>query len=154
VVDRAEKSPAIQTLVVGMHAALPGSWGDAHSMSNWPQGNVTGREVYEALWHAQTVAHKKVYVLASHSHFYMDDVFNTATWKGKVLPGWIIGTAGAVRYRLPAKRHDRRVRLYAGHRRGRWLGNIFLPTGQTGRPAKNQPGQVPAVPGALVRGSE
>jgi hypothetical protein len=102
VVDRAEKSPAIQTLVVGMHAALPGSWGDAHSMSNWAQGNVTGRQVYEALWHAQSVAHKKVYVLASHSHFYMEDVFNTATWKGKVLPGWIVGTAGAVRYRLPA----------------------------------------------------
>jgi hypothetical protein len=84
-----------------MHAALPGSWGDAHSMSNWPQGNVTGREVYEALWHAQSVAHKRVYVLASHSHFYMEDVFNTSTWKGKVLPGWIVGTAGAVRYRLP-----------------------------------------------------
>ena len=32
----------------------------------------------------------------------MEDVFNTATWKGKVLPGWIVGTAGAVRYRLPA----------------------------------------------------
>ena len=94
--------PAIQTLVVGMHAALPGSLGDSHSMSNWAQGNVSGREVYEALWHAQTVAHKKVYILASHSHFYMEDVYRTDTWKGKVLPGWIVGTAGAVRYRLPA----------------------------------------------------
>lgn len=101
VVNRAEKSDKIQTLVVGMHAALPGSLGDSHSMSNWAQGNVTGRQVYEALWHAQSVAHKKVYILASHSHFFMEDVFRTETWKGKVLPGWIVGTAGAVRYRLP-----------------------------------------------------
>ena len=101
VVDRAEKSPAIQTLVVGMHAALPGSFGNSHSMSDWAQGDKSGREVYEALWHAQSVAHKKVYLLASHSHFYMEDVYRTDTWKGKVLPGWIVGTAGAVRYRLP-----------------------------------------------------
>jgi hypothetical protein len=101
VVDRVEKSPAIQTLVVGMHAALPGSFGNAHSMSDWAQGDKSGREVYEALWHAQSVAHKKVYLLASHSHFYMEDVYRTDTWKGKVLPGWIVGTAGAVRYRLP-----------------------------------------------------
>ena len=102
VVNRDEKSPAVQTLVVGMHAALPGSLGDAHSMSNWAQGNASGREVYEALWHAQSVAHKKIYVLASHSHYFLEDVFRTNTWKGKELAGWIVGTAGAVRYRLPA----------------------------------------------------
>ena len=102
VVDRDEKSAAIQTLVVGMHAALPGSVGNSHSMSDWAQGEKSGREVYEALWHAQSVAHKKVYVLASHSHFFMEDVFRTAAWKGRELPGWIVGTAGAVRYRLPA----------------------------------------------------
>ena len=101
-VARDEKSTSVQTLVVGMHAALPGSLGDSHSMSNWAQGNVSGRAVYEALWHAQSVAHKKVYVLASHSHYFMEDVYRTETWKGKVLPGWIVGTAGAVRYRLPA----------------------------------------------------
>jgi hypothetical protein len=101
VVNRDEKSDKVQTLVVGMHAALPGSLGDSHSMSNWAQGNVSGRQVYEALWHAQSVAHKKVYILASHSHYFMEDVFRTDAWKGKVLPGWIVGTAGAVRYRLP-----------------------------------------------------
>ena len=102
VVDRAEKSGTIETLVVGMHAALPGSVGNSHSMGDWAQGDKTGREVYEALWHAQSVAHKKVYLLASHSHFYLEDVYRTDTWKGKELPGWIVGTAGAVRYRLPA----------------------------------------------------
>ena len=100
--DRDEKSSQIRTLVVGMHAALPGSVGDDHSMSTWPQGDKTGRQVYEALWHAETAAHKRVYVLASHSHFYMEDVYRTAAWRNKVLPGWIVGTAGAVRYRLPA----------------------------------------------------
>jgi hypothetical protein len=102
VVDRDEKSEQIQTLVVGMHAALPGSVGNSHSMGDWAQGEKSGREVYEALWHAQSVAHKKVYVLASHSHFYLEDVYRTDAWKGKELPGWIVGTAGAVRYRLPA----------------------------------------------------
>ena len=102
VVERDEKSTAVETLVVGMHAALPGSFGNSHSMSDWAQGEKSGREVYEALWHAQSAAHKKVYLLASHSHFFMEDVYRTDAWKGKVLPGWIVGTAGAVRHRLPA----------------------------------------------------
>ena len=101
VLQRDEASAEVRTIVVGMHAALPGSVGHSHSMSDSPQGDKSGREVYETLLHAQTAAHKKVYVLASHSHFFMEDVYDTADWKGKVLPGWIVGTAGAVRYRLP-----------------------------------------------------
>jgi len=100
--DRDEASGQIRTIVVGMHAALPGSFGYRHSMSDWAQGEKSGREVYEALWHAQASGHKRIYVLASHSHFYMEDVFRTDYWKERVLPGWIIGTAGAFRYRLPA----------------------------------------------------
>jgi len=100
-IDRDEKSDEIRTIVVGMHEALPGSLSDGHSMSESAQGTQTGRQVYEALLHAQNSAHKHVYVLASHSHFYMEDVFRTAAWKGKELPGWIVGTAGAVRYVLP-----------------------------------------------------
>jgi hypothetical protein len=96
-----EASPAIRTIVVGMHEALPGSISKLHSMSDSPTGNKTGREVYEALWHAHDSGHKRVYLLASHSHFYMDHIFETADWKDKVLPGWIIGTAGALRYKLP-----------------------------------------------------
>jgi hypothetical protein len=101
VINRDEKSDQIRTLVVGMHKALPGSLGDSHSMSESGEGERSGRAVYEALLHAQNSAHKRVYVFASHSHFFMEDVFRTDTWKGKVLPGWIVGTAGAVRYRLP-----------------------------------------------------
>jgi hypothetical protein len=42
-------------------------------------------------------------VLASHSHFVMDNVYDSDYWRknGGVLPGWIVGTSGAVRYRLP-----------------------------------------------------
>jgi hypothetical protein len=101
VIQRDETSPEIKAIVIGMHAALPGSIGHFHSMSDSPQGDKTGRDAYETLWHAEHTAHKKVYVLASHSHFYMENVYETADWKGKVLPGWIVGTAGAVRYRLP-----------------------------------------------------
>ena len=72
-------------------------------MDDWAQGIKSGREVYEALWHAHDSAHKYIYILASHSHFVMANVFRTADWKGKELPGWIVGTAGAVRYRLPAE---------------------------------------------------
>ena len=103
VVQRDESSPEIPSIVVGMHASLPGSVGHVHSMSDWAQGNKSGRQLYEMLWHARNAAQKRVYILASHSHFFMENVFETADWKGKVLPGWIVGTAGAVRYRLPAE---------------------------------------------------
>jgi hypothetical protein len=99
--QRDENAPEIHTIVVGMHEALPGSFSEGHSMSESAQGRVSGREVYELLWHAQEAAHKNVYVLASHSHLYMENIFDTAVWRGKVLPGWIVGTAGAVRYRIP-----------------------------------------------------
>ena len=101
VLRRDEASPEVRTIVVGMHEALPGSISESHSMTESAQGLKSGREVYEMLWHAQNSAQKRVYVLASHSHFYMENIFETAEWKNKVLPGWIVGTAGAVRYRLP-----------------------------------------------------
>ncbi len=93
-------SDAIKTVVVGMHEALPGSVGLSHSMCDSSDGVATGREVYQLLLNLQS-AGKHVYVLASHSHFVVEDVYNTPYWKDKVLPGWIVGTAGAVRYRLP-----------------------------------------------------
>jgi hypothetical protein len=103
VLERDEASDEIRAIVVGMHEALPGSVSRGHSMSESAQGDRSGREAYQYLWHAQNSAHKRLYVLASHSHFYMENIFDTADWKGRVLPGWIVGTAGAVRYRLPAE---------------------------------------------------
>lgn len=101
VINRDEASGDIRTIVVGSHIALPGAIGHSHTMDDWAQGIKSGREVYEALWHAKDSGHKQVYILASHSHFYMENVFRTPDWKGRELPGWIVGTAGAVRYVLP-----------------------------------------------------
>jgi hypothetical protein len=97
----------ISTVVVGMHKALPWSVSCDHSMNEPgdgpPPGNgtVSGETVYKALFKLQEK--KKVYVLASHSHYYLLDIYNTRHWRnrGQVLPGWIVGTAGAQRYQLP-----------------------------------------------------
>jgi hypothetical protein len=101
---RADASnPEIHTIVAGMHEALPESISEDHSMNESAAGIASGRRVYAGLLKAQNEAHKRVYVLASHSHYYMEGVFNTDYWRthGGVLPGWIVGTAGAVRYALP-----------------------------------------------------
>ncbi|HYA24566.1 MAG TPA: hypothetical protein VEF05_10425 [Terriglobales bacterium] len=94
---------SVRTVVVGMHKALPYSISQSHSMNESPRGEESGRQVYQDLLKLQNEAHKKVYVLASHSHYYMEDIFNTQYWRsnGGVLAGWIVGTAGAHRYPLP-----------------------------------------------------
>jgi hypothetical protein len=99
----AESNPQIHTVVVGMHEALPESISENHSMNQSDVGTASGRRIYVDLLKTQNQAHKRVYVLASHSHYFMDGIFNTEYWRanGGVLPGWIIGTAGAVRYALP-----------------------------------------------------
>jgi len=103
VLQQDESNSSISTIVVGMHRALPDSISWGHSMSE--SGNAltieSGRQAYRDLLKAQNEFHKKVYVLASHSHYYMSGIFNTPDWLGNVLPGWIVGTAGAERYQLP-----------------------------------------------------
>jgi hypothetical protein len=94
-------SSGIQAIVVGMHRALPDSKSAGHSMNESAQMTWSGRRVYRDLLLAHNEAHKNVYVLASHSHFYMDNVYDTNCWRNGVLPGWIVGTAGAVHYPLP-----------------------------------------------------
>src|SRR6202049_4461288 len=105
--------PAIKTIVAGMHKALPESISAGHSMNESPTGIESGRRVYADLLRARDEAHKRVYVLASHSHYYMDGIFNTDYWKqhGGVLPGWIVGTAGAQRVPLPPNSSDAHIAL-------------------------------------------
>ncbi len=102
----AGSDPVVRTVVVGMHDALPDSLSAGHSMNESAQGERSGRRVYNDLVAFREKTGKRVYVLASHSHFVMSDVYQTACHAGgrDVLPGWIVGTAGAVRYRLPADR--------------------------------------------------
>jgi hypothetical protein len=106
--NAAESNSQIQTVVVGMHEALPESISANHSMNQSPIGTETGRRVYLDLLKAQNDAHKHVYILSSHSHYFMDGIFNTEYWRanGGILPGWIVGTAGAVRYALPKESVD------------------------------------------------
>src|SRR3954451_24015820 len=97
-----ETRPEITTVVVGSHAALPHSLSCDHSMNQTAFGEQTGVKVYKQLLDLAKVG-KKVYFFASHSHFKLENIFDTDYWRnnGGVLPGWIIGTAGARRYRLP-----------------------------------------------------
>jgi hypothetical protein len=93
----------IRTIVTGMHEALPHSTSSDHGMDDWDLGVRTGELVYTWLFDVQA-AGKHVYILASHSHFYSPNIFNTPYWKqhsSNVVTGIIIGSAGAHRYKLP-----------------------------------------------------
>ncbi|HEY6253407.1 MAG TPA: hypothetical protein VI685_25910 [Candidatus Angelobacter sp.] len=108
-------NPDILTVVVGMHRALPNSLACGHSMNgdvNTPaevaaKSLGSGLRAYRDLLHWKQQTGKHVYVVASHSHFLMERIFETSYWKNAeekdrgVLPGWIVGTAGAQRYGLP-----------------------------------------------------
>jgi len=93
----------VKAIVVGMHEALPHSISSDHGMDDWDLGMRTGELVYTWLYDAMA-AGKHVYVLASHSHYYSPNIFKTPYWReytSTVLPGIIIGSAGAHRYLLP-----------------------------------------------------
>jgi hypothetical protein len=93
----------IRTIVAGMHESLPHSTSSNHAMDDWDLGIRTGERVYTWFYDAQS-AGKHVYILSSHSHFYSPNVYKTPYWRqysGSVVPGIIIGGAGAHRYQLP-----------------------------------------------------
>jgi len=116
----------VRAVVVGMHRALPNSLACGHSMNGDPYNSAqdnrksteSGRAAYRQLWRFQNTTGKGVYVLASHSHLFMENIYNTAYWNNRneknpdtlkqeneksetTLAGWLVGTAGAVRYKLP-----------------------------------------------------
>jgi Calcineurin-like phosphoesterase len=99
----ASSNTQVRTVIIGMHEALPESISENHSMNQSPAGVESGNRVYADLLKLENESHKHVYILASHSHYFMEGIFNTDYWRthGGVLPGWIIGTAGAQRYALP-----------------------------------------------------
>jgi len=106
ILERAHNNQRIKTLVVGMHEALPSSRASNHAMCDdaikdpvlKKQSCDSGNHVYDALVGFKKT--KNVYVLASHSHFYMKGIFDNQPTSNR-LDGWIVGTAGAVRYPLP-----------------------------------------------------
>jgi len=104
VLARAAKNPEVRSLVVGAHAPLPNSFGKDHAMDNWPVGLSSGTRVYQMLLELKRTSGKAVTLISSHQHFYMPNAYNTEYWQanGGVLPGYIVGSAGAHRYALPA----------------------------------------------------
>jgi len=102
-IDQAD--PSVKTIVVGMHEALPYSKQRGHAMDASCQGQCAGQQVYDLLYRAQNLAkpeaRKRVYVFASHSHLFVENAFDTPEHAGQVLPGWIVGTAGAEQYGAP-----------------------------------------------------
>jgi hypothetical protein len=104
VVEADVANPAVKTIVVGMHESLPYSKSDGHSMCGSLSGREGGKHVYLKLLDARQKS-RNVYLLSSHSHYYLANIFDTEHWRdphnGAVLPGWVVGTAGAVRYPLP-----------------------------------------------------
>jgi hypothetical protein len=120
VLRRDERNPAVHSIVVGMHKPFPDSISGGHEMGEppfepgghtideSPMGIFTGRRAVKDLLRARDVFHKHVYSIASHDHFFIADYLNTDYWRthGGVLPGWIVGTAGAVRYPLPSNRAE------------------------------------------------
>src|SRR5438067_6476293 len=93
----------VKSIILGMHKALPHSLGCDHSMNESAEGEFSGNQVYRELLRFRDTSKKNVYILASHSHFLLRDAYDSAYWRahGGVLPGIIVGTAGAIRYRLP-----------------------------------------------------
>jgi len=98
-----QPTSGVRTIIAGMHEALPHSTSSNHAMDDWDLGLRSGELVYTWFYDAQA-AGKHVYLIASHSHYYSPNIFNTPYWKERtksVVPGIIIGTAGAHRYLLP-----------------------------------------------------
>ena len=104
VLKRAAANPDVKGLLVGAHTPLPNSWGKNHAMDDWPAGVTSGIEAYKMLLDFKKSSGKPVTLVSSHQHMYMRDIYSTPYWKenGGVLPGTIIGSAGAHRYALPA----------------------------------------------------
>jgi hypothetical protein len=102
VLKRAEDDSKIKTIIVGMHAALPESISKDHAMDKICPSFCAGKRAYDRLKLTQSKG-KKVYVLASHSHYFEEYIYDTPEHGGHGLPGWIIGTAGAEQYRPEIK---------------------------------------------------
>jgi len=125
VLQRDRQAAGVRALVVGMHEALPESVARGHSMSDSPSAEASGILVYSLLLELQKL--KPVYVLASHSHYVMEGIYDTPYWRahGGVLPGWIVGTAGAFRYGLPPGASQ--ARFAKTHVYGYLLGTVSAP---------------------------
>lgn len=102
IISKMEADPSVRALIVGMHESLPYSYSFSHSMNDAQDKGVSGLGIYNRLLEYRKKG-KPVYLLSSHSHYFLADLYNTAYWQsnGGVLPGYLIGTAGAQHYSVP-----------------------------------------------------
>lgn len=124
VLDADLADPSIRAVVVGMHDPLPYSLAEGHDMADTPAGLKSGLRVYRRLLEIQHA--KPVFVVTTHAHYYLANIFDTPHWRAEsrdsVLPGWIVGTAGAERYPLPeGVQNSENAR---GHAYGYLLGEV------------------------------
>jgi len=118
--------------VVGMHEALPDSIANYHSMGDIPAARPSGERVYKALVGFRDQSRKPVYVLASHSHFYMENIFETPALKanGKASSrldcrhGW--GGALQAAQRRSVDSETRRLRIFGCHSCSRRHNPVFV----------------------------
>ena len=98
-----ETDPNVKLLIVGMHESLPDSYSQDHSMTQGSDAGASGRALCKRLLEFRQKSGKPVHVFSSHSHYYLTDIYNTGAWQsnGGVLPGWLVGTAGAQHYSVP-----------------------------------------------------
>jgi hypothetical protein len=98
-----ETDADVKILLVGMHESLPDSYSLDHSMNQGGDKGASGRAIYKRLLEFRQKSGKPVHVFSSHSHYYLTDIYNTGAWQsnGGVLPGWLVGTAGAQHYSVP-----------------------------------------------------
>jgi hypothetical protein len=98
VLKKDEGDPRVKSIIVGMHAALPESVSKDHAMDRNCASFCAGKRAYDRLGVTQSRG-KNVYLMASHSHYFEEFIYDTPEHNGHGLRGWIIGTAGAEQYR-------------------------------------------------------
>jgi hypothetical protein len=98
-----EADSEVKVLLVGMHESLPDGYSQDHSMNQGADKGKSGRAIYRRLLEFRRKTGKQVHVFSSHSHYYLEDIYNTGSWQssGGVLPGTLIGTAGAQHFSVP-----------------------------------------------------
>jgi hypothetical protein len=101
VLGKAGKDPAIKAIVGAMHAALPGSTVAYHAMDVSCDGRAAGLRAY-ALFEGVRASGRHVYLFASHSHTYEEDIY-AAGHPQAPLPGWVMGMAGSAQYAKPIR---------------------------------------------------
>jgi hypothetical protein len=102
VITADETKSDVKIVIVGMHESLPDSYTFDHSMNQGSDKGDSGRTLYQRLLDFRQKTGKPVHVFSSHSHYYLTNIYNTGTLQSKgVLPGWLVGTAGAQHYSIP-----------------------------------------------------